>query len=289
MKVLLASIAVFLGLAGLGVLVVFDGAQPTRSYVAGLVPDDFEDRVGDSRDSVFSALRFLTDHDDPDSSATSDDASRAGQAPAAAVLHEIAGTAGIGVSLRSDCSDEARIEGGLAEGAAISIISAGVGDCEGWILVESDATAARTWVRDRFVAARPGDGPAAAPPALAAAPAPPAATPSATPTAPPATSTSTPTPTPTPTPTQAPAAPAVWFGEVSGSVGDTVSAWINGEQCASTTVYDKDGRAFYYLPIAEDSACGPTEGATVTFTVNGTPATSTGAWTSGAASELPLP
>ena len=295
MKVLLASIAVFVGLAGLGMIVVFDQAAPARGYVSDLVPDDIEGRANDSLDGALAALRSLGPGDgDPDPSAAMADDRPDGtpandplDTPADDLAFEITGTAGEGVSYRSACSDDARVDGGIEEGAAVSIVAAGTGPCAGWTLVRDEATAVHTWVRDRFVGTR-GAEPQSGVPTLAAAPDPPAATPAPAAT-PVATATPTATPAPSPEPTPAVATPASWFGRVAGVPGDTVSASIDGVECAATRVYDRDGEAYYYLAIAEGAPCHPSEGATVVLTLNGVPASAAGVWLPGASSPLPLP
>ena len=295
MKVLLASIAVFVGLAGLGMIVVFDQAAPTRGYVADLIPDDIEDRDNDSLDGALAALRSLgPGNGDPDPSATTTDDSPDGapandpiESPTDNLAFEIAGTAGEGVSYRSACSDDARVDGGIEEGAAVSIVSAGTGPCAGWTLVRDETTAVQTWVRDRFVGTRGAEPPGGAP-TLAAAPDQPTATPVPAST-PVATASPTATPAPSPQPTPAAATPSSWFGRVAGVPGDTVSASIGGVECAATSVYDRDGEAYYYLAIAEDAPCRPSEGATVVLTLNGVPASTAGVWLPGASSPLPLP
>ena len=72
---------------------------------------------------------------------------------AAPVLRYIGDTGGEGVSLRSDCSDEARAAGGLHEGADVFVEEEGVGQCVGWSVVSSGAT--RTWVRDDYLVDEP--------------------------------------------------------------------------------------------------------------------------------------
>ena len=50
---------------------------------------------------------------------------------AAAPSYEIGATGGIGVSYRSDCADDARVEGGLQEGDAVTVVTRGAEACTG--------------------------------------------------------------------------------------------------------------------------------------------------------------
>ena len=64
----------------------------------------------------------------------------------------ISGTSGVGIAVRSGCSDDARSGGALAEGTAVRVIAEGAGSCAGWSLVETSDGATSTWVRLSFLA-----------------------------------------------------------------------------------------------------------------------------------------
>jgi hypothetical protein len=89
--------------------------------------------------------------------------------PSASVLY-IAHTAGLGVSLRDACRDDARIPGGLAEGTQVSAIpDSPAGACDGWTLVAASGEP-NSWVRNEYLDAQrpptvsgPATGASAAP------------------------------------------------------------------------------------------------------------------------------
>ena len=84
-----------------------------------------------------------------------------------AVALEIGATGGRGVSLRSDCADEARIGGALREGHPVELVSAGSGRCAGWTLVSyrtADGNESETWVRDAYLVETSPPPQATAPP-----------------------------------------------------------------------------------------------------------------------------
>ncbi|MXY97462.1 MAG: hypothetical protein F4Z29_06865, partial [Gemmatimonadetes bacterium] len=62
------------------------------------------------------------------------------------------------------------------------------------------------------------------------------------------------------------------------AAGDTVSASVDGVECGSTTA-DADGN--WLLVVAAGDPCGPEEGDTVNFSVNGDVAEQTESWTGG--------
>ena len=62
------------------------------------------------------------------------------------------------------------------------------------------------------------------------------------------------------------------------AAGDTVSASVDGVECGSTTA-DADGN--WLLVVAAGDPCGPDEGDTVNFSVNGEVAEQTESWTGG--------
>jgi hypothetical protein len=69
--------------------------------------------------------------------------------------------------------------------------------------------------------------------------------------------------------------PAVFYGK-GVAAGTRVEAFIGGRSCGSSTV---NAAGEWSIQIAADAACAPTAGAAVSFTLNGSPATSTPAAT----------
>ena len=65
----------------------------------------------------------------------------------------IANTDGTGVAVRSACVPEARTPGTIAEGARVTVIARGVGDCTGWNVVR--AGSAVSWVEAAYIAPAP--------------------------------------------------------------------------------------------------------------------------------------
>ncbi|MBX7110955.1 MAG: hypothetical protein K1X87_03795 [Dehalococcoidia bacterium] len=59
--------------------------------------------------------------------------------------------------------------------------------------------------------------------------------------------------------------PAVLYGK-GLTPGQTVSAWIGGKLCASTTV---DGNGEWAMQISDTNSCGPTGGAAIAFQLDG--------------------
>jgi hypothetical protein len=72
--------------------------------------------------------------------------------------------------------------------------------------------------------------------------------------------------------------PATFYGTARS--GDRIEALIGGRVCTSTTA-GADG--FWMFTVDEGGACGATEGATVTFTLNGRAANETEIWKAGGA------
>ena len=62
------------------------------------------------------------------------------------------------------------------------------------------------------------------------------------------------------------------------AAGDTVVASVGGAECASTTA-DADGN--WILEIESSAMCGPSDGATINFSLNGEAAEETATWTAG--------
>jgi hypothetical protein len=69
--------------------------------------------------------------------------------------------------------------------------------------------------------------------------------------------------------------PAVFYGKGLKS-GDKVEAFIGGKSCGTSTA---NTAGEWTIQVSATAACGPTAGAAVTFTLNGSPATITPAAT----------
>lgn len=61
----------------------------------------------------------------------------------------ISATGGVGVSYRSACEDNARIDGSWPEGTELKIVLAGDANCADWTLMTDGDTT--SWVRDRYL------------------------------------------------------------------------------------------------------------------------------------------
>ncbi len=74
-----------------------------------------------------------------------------GGSPASPVgtLVTIGATGGDGVSLRSACSADARVDGGWADGTEVTVLEVGVGECAGW--TRGQAAGVGSWVSDRYL------------------------------------------------------------------------------------------------------------------------------------------
>ena len=188
----------------------------------------------------------------------------------------IANTGGRGVSLRTDCTADARAPGALAEGQAVTLQAAGSGRCDGWSLVSAGTES--TWVEQQFLEPA-GDATlaSAASTAETSTTSPPTTTPTTTPTAAP-----TAAPTASPMPTGEEQA-AVWFGSVEASPGQSVAAWIDGVPCDTSTATGAEGAASYFLRVSSSSGCSVTTG-----TIDGAPASATGSWSAGGSTFLHL-
>ena len=75
----------------------------------------------------------------------------------------IAATGGSGVAIRSDCADDARAGGALAEGTLVTVAARGEAACFSWTFVElpiADGSATQqTWVRDAYLELAPEAAP----------------------------------------------------------------------------------------------------------------------------------
>ena len=66
------------------------------------------------------------------------------------IARYVANTGGDGISLRSDCRNDARIAGAWTEGTRVEVVQVGSGDCDGWTLTASGST--ETWVSNQYLA-----------------------------------------------------------------------------------------------------------------------------------------
>ena len=86
---------------------------------------------------------------------------------------------------------------------------------------------------------------------------------------------------------QPPTPPNRFFGNVTGAAaGDSITATIGGNVCGQTTVQADSSYVLDVVSSGQTAGCG-TEGASVSFTVAGSPA-GTAAWSSGQFTELDL-
>lgn len=72
------------------------------------------------------------------------------------VVATIATTDGRGVAARDACREEARSGGAFDEGASVTVLERGLGDCSGWSLVEAGGLT--SWVRNIFLEVAPFTG-----------------------------------------------------------------------------------------------------------------------------------
>ena len=71
-------------------------------------------------------------------------------------MARIANTDGRGVSLRSDCDDEAREPGAWADGTLIELKERGLGECSGWSFAW--ANGASSWIRNTYLGSATAGG-----------------------------------------------------------------------------------------------------------------------------------
>jgi hypothetical protein len=69
--------------------------------------------------------------------------------PATGGTASIGNTGGTGVSLRSDCADDARTPGAWADTVVVTVLEFGTDTCAGWTYVAAEGT--ETWVRDEYL------------------------------------------------------------------------------------------------------------------------------------------
>jgi hypothetical protein len=219
------------------------------------------------------------DESTPTSEAT-DAASTASEAQLSAtpglVTNYIGNTGGLGISLRSDCTTEARIEGAWAETTEVRILERGTDRCEGWS--RASANGVTTWVAQSYLVS---SAPAAT--VGLAAPAPPTSS----------TPTETPEPTPSPTPTVAPTTtpsnpsgapvpPMVLYGPIAS--GDSVLILVDRQPCkTATAIADVTSPTGHlWLVQIEQNECGAQAGSTLSFALNGASTNEQLEWSPGA-------
>lgn len=81
------------------------------------------------------------------------------------LVRYIGNTGGSGISFRSDCAQSARVDGGWAESAQVTVGQLGTGRCEGWSVARVGETS--SWVNDSYLVevrpTQPARAPAASP------------------------------------------------------------------------------------------------------------------------------
>jgi hypothetical protein len=211
-----------------------------------------------------------------DDSPTSEVTATATTDPTPLAAHYIGNTGGLGVSLRSDCTIEARLANAWPESTQVQLLQLGEGRCEGWSLAEVNGVT--SWVSQHYLTS---DAPAA-PTLLASAPAPtPAATDAPT----------TPSPSPTPHPqvtatatstsAAAPLPPVTLYGPAAQH--DTILILIDGQPCITVNAAPEPATPTGYLwytqlPLGQ---CDAHTGSLITFTLNGLPTNEQLEWTAG--------
>ncbi len=148
MKELVLAVLMLAG-TGAGFMIVSGHGSDLKEAITGAVPADIRSASEDVRSYIPSDE---LERPDPAVAAEHSDAG-----PAQASTKVIGHTDGIGVSLRSDCADAARIDGSLPDGTVVSVTEHGSGRCAAWSLVAADGVT--TWVRNRYLVAPPAANP----------------------------------------------------------------------------------------------------------------------------------
>lgn len=73
----------------------------------------------------------------------------------------VANTGGTGVSLRTECTDDARANGSIPEGSEVQVTGVGQGDCAGWSTVTHGEV--ESWVQNDFLVPTPTPEPTPTP------------------------------------------------------------------------------------------------------------------------------
>lgn len=148
MKELILAMFLLAGTGG-GAMIVSGHGTDLKDAITGAVPADIRSATEDVRSYIPSDK---PEQPGLDTAAERSDAGR-GRATTMAIGH----TDGTGVSLRSDCADDARIAGSLPEGTVVSVTERGSGLCAEWSLVAAEGVS--TWVRNRYLIAMPAADP----------------------------------------------------------------------------------------------------------------------------------
>ncbi len=210
-----------------------------------------------------------------DESPTSELTATATTDPTPLTAHYIGNTGGLGVSLRSDCTTEARLATAWPDSTRVQLLQLGEGRCEGWSLAEVNGVT--SWVSQHYLTS---DTPAAAT-LLGSAPAPTTPAPAATD----APTTPSPSPTPEPTATStssaAPLPPVTLYGPAAQH--DSILILIDGQSCitlqAAPEPASPTGYLWYtQLPLGQ---CDAHIGSLITFTLNGLPTNEQLEWSAG--------
>lgn len=148
MKELILAVLLLAGTGG-GAMVVSGHGADLKDAITGAVPADIRSATEDVRSYIPSDT---PEQPGLDTAAERSDAGR-GRATTMAIGH----TDGTGVSMRSDCADDARIAGSLPDGTVVSVTERGSGSCADWSLVATEGVS--TWVRNRYLVAVPAADP----------------------------------------------------------------------------------------------------------------------------------
>jgi hypothetical protein len=212
---------------------------------------------------------------EPEASATPTDTESAAALETAPSVAEpetryIGNTGGLGVSLRSDCTTDARIAGGWAEATEVQLLDSDDARCEGWHRAEAQGVT--SWVSELYLVQQPPT--VAVAPSGSGAPAPPAGSGS--------TAGAAPTPPPsTPSPPSSGAAPMIVYGPASA--GAAVLVLIDGRPCKTITAVSESASATGFLWSTQISAgeCDAHIGSAITFALDGAPTNEQLEWTAG--------
>ena len=222
-----------------------------------------------------AACSEVRDAIDRDDSPTSEVTTTATPDPTPLAAHYIGNTGGLGVSLRSDCTTDARLATAWPESTRVQLLQLGEGRCQGWSLAQVNGVT--SWVSQHYLTS---DAPAATT-LLASAPAPTAPAPAATD----APTTPSPTPTPEPTATStssaAPLPPVTLYGPAAQH--DSILILIDGQPCLTLQAAPEPAAPTGYLwytqlPLGQ---CDAHIGSLITFTLNGAPTTQQLEWSAG--------
>lgn len=148
MKELILALLLLAGTGGVAMVVTGHGDE-LKEAISGAVSTDIRSAAEDVRSHIPSGKP------EPPGLAAAGEPSDT--EPAHATTMTIGHTDGVGVSLRSGCADDERIDGSLPDGTAVSVTERGSGPCANWSLVATDTLT--TWVRNRYLLASPAADP----------------------------------------------------------------------------------------------------------------------------------